>query len=334
MDITSLAAGEVEEFLDLAMKINDHDRDAFPECRHVLRYMLTVDSPNVDLLPLAAIEDGRIVAAGTLLLPLRENTTQAQAAVLVDPDHRRRGFGTAMLEKLTALAREHGCSVLKGNVLHPLEGNTRWSDAGPPFATAHGFAPALTMTGLRLSLSAAESIGEKLWESVRDAIADYELASFTTPTPDEFAAGLAALASRVSSDVPHGELSVEEVSYGIERLREAEAIDAAQGISKLVTVARHRSTGDLAGYSTCLIYKSYPDRGSVGMTLVAPDHRGHRLGTALKLQLHRDLLREFPAVTLLETGNAVQNEPMLRVNRLVGFEPFGYITTYQRNLAE
>ena len=120
----------------------------------------------------------------------------------------------------------------------------------------------------------------------------------------------------------------------MERLREAEAIDRAQGVVKVVAMARHRATGAWAGYSTCLIHRSRPDRGSVGMTLVEPSHRGNRLGIALKLRLHRALRSRFPDVTVIETGNAVQNGPMLRVNRLVGFKPTGHMTTYRKELPE
>jgi hypothetical protein len=63
-------------------------------------------------------------------------------------------------------------------------------------------------------------------------------------------------------------------------------------------------------------------------TLVMAEHRGHRLGLLIKAANLRALRRELPDVSWLCTWNAESNEPMLRVNRALGFHPVGRTTEW------
>ena len=58
-------------------------------------------------------------------------------------------------------------------------------------------------------------------------------------------------------------------------------------------------------------------------TLVHPEHRGHRLGLAVKLANLEALAHEAPLVRRIVTGNARVNAPMIAVNDLMGFEVAG-----------
>jgi RimJ/RimL family protein N-acetyltransferase len=44
------------------------------------------------------------------------------------------------------------------------------------------------------------------------------------------------------------------------------------------------------------------------------------------------LLAELPNVQRVHTWNANENEPMLRVNRALGFRPIGQLTEWQKTL--
>jgi hypothetical protein len=98
------------------------------------------------------------------------------------------------------------------------------------------------------------------------------------------------------------------------------------------TVAVHRDSGRLAAYTT--IGVPAPDRTAVYQwdTLVLSEHRGHRLGQAVKARNLRALRAELPDVRRVVTWNAEQNGPMLRVNRELGFRTVGLNTEWQKRL--
>jgi predicted component of type VI protein secretion system len=53
-------------------------------------------------------------------------------------------------------------------------------------------------------------------------------------------------------------------------------------------------------------------------TSVVDDHRGHRLGLRLKIEMLRWIADERPEVRATETWNSVENHHMLAVNELLG----------------
>jgi hypothetical protein len=62
--------------------------------------------------------------------------------------------------------------------------------------------------------------------------------------------------------------------------------------------------------------------------LVTSEHRGRRLGQLVKATNLRALHAGLPEVTWICTWNAESNEPMLRVNRALGFRPVGRTTEW------
>ena len=141
MEIAPMSSNEVEEFLDLTMAINEHDRDGFIECPHVLRYLLTVDDLGATLQPFVARADGRIIGQATLSLPRRENTAQAQAAVLVVPRspaarHRDGAVGAVDIRRGRAGPQRHDRQRRRNaGCARPLTRPppaTNWSTSSPP----------------------------------------------------------------------------------------------------------------------------------------------------------------------------------------------------------
>ena len=62
-----------------------------------------------------------------------------------------------------------------------------------------------------------------------------------------------------------------------------------------------------------------PHWGFQSGTIVAPEHRGRRLGLAVKVANHRRLREHFPECRVLVTGNADVNAPMNAVNEALGY---------------
>ena len=67
-------------------------------------------------------------------------------------------------------------------------------------------------------------------------------------------------------------------------------------------------------------------------TLVHRDHRGHRLGAAVKVANLRRLQRERPDLTEVVTQNAEVNAQMIGINARLGFEPVALVPEFVRHL--
>ena len=67
-------------------------------------------------------------------------------------------------------------------------------------------------------------------------------------------------------------------------------------------------------------------------TLVHRDHRGHRLGAAVKVANLRRLQRERPDLTEVVTQNAEVNAQMIGINARLGFEPVALVPEFLRRL--
>jgi RimJ/RimL family protein N-acetyltransferase len=67
-------------------------------------------------------------------------------------------------------------------------------------------------------------------------------------------------------------------------------------------------------------------------TIVEPDHRGHRLGLAVKFANLRHLRLAVPETQRLETWNADENTRMIAINELLGFHIVERVDEFQLTL--
>ena len=67
-------------------------------------------------------------------------------------------------------------------------------------------------------------------------------------------------------------------------------------------------------------------------TYVSRDHRGHRLGAAVKVANLRALQAARPDVTRIDTGNADTNAFMVSINERLGFEVVAVSPSFVRRL--
>lgn len=257
-----------------------------------------------------------------------------------------RGIGPAAYAQMEQLAQDAGVRKL----LH-------WSehhDADPPLAridspTGAGSAPLdrtarfLQRTGFRLeqvergsSLAWRESTGEHL-RSLRDDAAEhaagYRVVQWTMPTPDDHVDGYAWMKSRMSTDVPDGDLGMPEETWDVQRVRREESRLMQRGWTLLVTAAQHVVTGELCAFNELALGQDEAATTHQFDALVLSEHRGHRLGMLVKtagLPAWRDQHPLSPRVT---TWNAEENRPMLSINEAIGFTPIAYEGAWRKDLA-
>jgi GNAT superfamily N-acetyltransferase len=282
--------------------------------------------------PFAGYVDGRLVVTGILTSPLKDNRHLAFVDVATDPDHRRAGHGTAMLDHLGELASLDGRDTLMADAAWPFEGAPDGAGVGnAEFLTRMGFAFSLGDIKRALHLPVDPVLLERLVAETEPRHTGYELRSFRGPVPDDIIDSLGALIGTLVTEAPMGDLDVEPEVYDAERLRADEKVVEAAGRRAYLTVAIGPD-GDVVAYSELRVPGHEPDRVYQLGTLVRPEHRGRALGLATKVHNLRQLQAAEPDRRTVYTYNAEVNAHMVRVNDALGFRPVERLGEFQKKL--
>jgi GNAT superfamily N-acetyltransferase len=249
---------------------------------------------------LRAVVDGDVVGVAELELPLTENTEVAWGEVHVLPGHRRRGVGSRLWEALVVRALAAGRTRLGGEVSVDVD------VAGPAyeFARAVGAVERHCEDHLLAELPVPDPQVDQA----------YEVVLWRGRCPDEHRVAYLAMRNQMNADVPTGDLDLEPEVLDDARLSASEE-RLTQAYDVRVAAARRRSDGVFGGYSLLFVPHG-TDHGWQDDTLVMPEHRGLRLGAALKAANYADLPAE---VTSVHTWTAPDNTAMHRTNTALGF---------------
>ena len=162
---------------------------------------------------------------------------------------------------------------------------------------------------------------------------DYRILAFVGPVPEEYAATWATLAGSLEVEAPTGGIELESSDTGVEGLRAEETLMARQGRTPYRSVALDPA-GRVVAYTEVVTTAHEPDRAYQWGTLVHADHRGHRLGLAVKVAAQRLLQQHAPGVRGVWTWNAEENVPMIAVNEQLGFRAVERAGWFERRLDE
>lgn len=286
--------------------------------RAELRAELEEPSAEVEVHWVLAV-DGRGAALGAaeVRLPLRDNTHVTGLTLSVGLDHRRRGVGTALLGHVLDLAGQRGRTTVRVSVERPVEADEEtWP--GLVAMRRWGFRAGQQEARRRLDLPVPPARLAALEREAAPHAAGYAVRAHAGPVPVEDLPVMARLTERMSTDAPNGDLVVEPEVWDAERIRQGEALRAAQGRRQWLAVAA-APDGGLVGYTMLVSSEHEPGRLLQWDTLVVPEHRGHRLGMVLKLACLRAAVADVPAAQRVTTWNAVSNRPMVAVNEALGF---------------
>ncbi|WP_051325786.1 GNAT family N-acetyltransferase [Glycomyces tenuis] len=299
------------------------DPESPPPHEGVFVKALAHPAPDEDEVDFVAVDDGAVVGRLSIGLPKRDNLHFAGADLMVHPDHRRRGIGTALLDKFIDYARADKRTELSLTTRMTWEDGPQRSEAGRRFLEKRGFKLALTCVNRRCASDAMSPEAEQalLDKAVAAAGDEYEVISWLGRTPAELVETMCRLDSMILAEVPLGELELEPETIDAE-LKEAKAVRTeAIGIIPVTTVARHRASGEVVANTVIGVFEDRDFRhGFQWITIVDPDHRGHRLGTLVKVVNLRLLREQFPNVETIWTDNADVNAHMIDINVKMGYE--------------
>ena len=297
-----------------------------------LRAQLLADSHGEKMLGLSGVEDGAVVAAGWVSLPTKDNLHMAWLELHTHPGHRNRGHGSAMLERLTDLALQHGRRTLTAEASYPYE--------CPPDGSGHPHGDFLRHRGFTLGigdvmrvleLPADEGLLEGLAAQAAPHHTGYEIRQFVGPVPEDIIDSFGELVGSLMTEAPVGDLELEPEIIDAARIRANEQVLEESGRTRYTAVAM-APDGTVAAYSELVVPRHDPGRVYQWGTLAHPDHRGHRLGLATKSRNLLWLQREHRDARLLVTYNAEVNSHMITVNEAMGFRPVERMGEFQKKI--
>ncbi|MEW1955626.1 GNAT family N-acetyltransferase [Terrabacter sp. NPDC080008] len=278
-----------------------------------------------------ARDGSELVGVATLWLPMTDNVTMTWADVQVAPGHRRRGAGTALVERLVARAREEGRATVLVEFHVPPDSD---GHGYRRFAERHGFVLGNIEVVRHLELPVAAALLDRHAAQARPRWdGAYRLETHVGGVPDHLVASLCDIMNQLAVDAPSGEIDFEEESLTPARYREYLDVEKAQARVRLTTVAVHEASGRVVAYTDLVLPAGAPGTAWQWGTLVQREHRGHRLGMALKVENLRRLQRDHPERRRVVTGNADTNSWMVSINEALGFRVVELCPAYQRSLA-
>lgn len=277
----------------------------------------------------AAFEGGRMVGEGLIAGNTTDNLRTARLWVWVPPPDRGRGVGRDIAEFLLEKCRLLGRDILHTTAKYPF--GRRNDHAYRRFAERHGFELANTQVERRLGLPVGDGRLTALASQARAGRRGYTLRTIVGPIPADLAQGYCDVNNRLALEAPGGDLHVEPGRRTPQILADQDEELMQQQRTRITTVALDKA-GTVVALTCAVVPSPIAPHVDQWSTIVRADHRGHRLGLAIKVAQIRTLEERFPDKRFITTTNAETNAHMVAVNEALSFEPFALEDEFQRIL--
>jgi GNAT superfamily N-acetyltransferase len=256
---------------------------------------------------------GEMVGEVVLMGNARANLGLGRVLLWVAPQHQRHGYGSALLAHIEGHALARGRTTLRA------QARAGQRHAGNrAFAERHGYTLVMTEVERHLDLPIDLARVERLAVEAAPYHDAYEIRSFVGPVPGELRASYVELRNLLMTEMPHGDLELEVGRDTVEDLDDLEREHAGYGRADVTAVAVQ--DGRIVAYAHASAQGGDARHVDQFGTLVHPEHRGHRLGMAVKCAELRLLAEHFPDRSFVATSNAEVNAHMVAINVALGFE--------------
>ncbi len=277
--------------------------------------------------PVCLFDGDEMVAAGVVGMSLLDNVDKAWMFPAVEPERRGNGLGGRLLEGLIDHARAQGRTLALSGTAVPFA--ERDTSGVLKFAERHGFHLANTEIVRVLPLPVADELLDELERETAPHHRDYVLETYVDELPERHLAAYSHLRNQLGLDAPTGEVDWEEEQATPEIERQKLERSKRSGRRTFITLAVR--DGEAVAHSDLFVPPGSTEVLQMG-TLVRRDHRGHRLGTAVKIANLRALQQAFPEATEVKTQNAETNAWMVGINVRLGFEAVGVVPEFLREI--
>jgi len=275
-----------------------------------------------------AFTGGRMLGELMVTAPLRDNLHMARVWIWVHPDHQRQGVGT----RLSSYADERVRSLGRRTCHAQARIGIDRAGGNRAFAESVGYLLANTEIERRLPLPADTARLDRLAAEAAPHHAGYTLRTVVGPVPADLAPSYMALKNLLFVEAPTGDLEVEAGRETAAELAVQDRYLTESGRTRVASYALD-ADGEVVAYSVAAVSNQHHDHADQWGTLVHPDHRGHRLGMAVKCAALRALSDGFPDKRFIETTNAETNAHMVAINEALGFEIAQVYGDFQKHLA-
>ncbi|MFB6719921.1 GNAT family N-acetyltransferase [Kribbella sp. NPDC056345] len=333
MAITQLKSGDAAamgQWYDMAVAVTRHDLPGIPtpsRQQHLGRFEHS--SPAMIEETLLSWDGDRVVGVASYQLPQSENLSLVYLELIVHPQHRRRGIGTALLAEVYAVARRHGRRLIEVQAVRALPGGVARDESAYRYLTNRGHRPGSTSLRSHCQVADRSSSDEKLLAEAWPHADGYSLVQWRDVAPEEIVEDIAALQSRLMLDAPTGDLTVDQQVYDVARVRRQEASELSRGHRAYSTAARHDASGQVVARTKLAFETDDNTQARQRITIVEPAHRGRRLGLIVKAANHEYARSREPELRVIEAWNAEDNTPMRTVNARLGFHPVDTWSVFQ-----
>ena len=274
--------------------------------------------------------DGTVVAAGVVGYGLLDNTDKAWVYPMVDPARRLQGHGTALLEGLLGRCRELDRPLVTMSASYA---GPESDDAVPVrFAAANGFHVSNTEISRRLHLPVDAALLDEVDAESLAHREGYAVETYVDEIPDHLLESYCGLVNQLVVDAPTGEVDYEASGTTPETTKEHFAQNRKLGRRVFYSLAD--KDGEAVAQSDLAVQAGDTHKALQWATLVRRDHRGHRLGAAVKVANLRALQRECPDVVQIDTQNAETNAHMVSINERLGFEVVAVSPSFVRRFGQ
>jgi GNAT superfamily N-acetyltransferase len=319
----------VYEITHAAMHHERPDAPMWTELENTVEYREPDPSELIE--SYSAYDGDEMVGCGLVAMPQNDNTHLAFVLPWVEPERRRQGIGAALLEHMEERAIAAGRTVLLSESMYPFE--RRDDHPYRRFAEKHGYSVSLTQIRRELALPVPE---ERLQGWIDEALphhADgYRIEFHTGLLPDELLPSFCHAMNQLIVDAPQGNVAFEPESMSPDEVKKRHENNAKAGRTTYHAIGVHEASNEVVAYSTISSVAGETRDLHQWGTLVRADHRGHRLGLAVKARVLLEAQRLHPERTRISTTNAEDNAHMVAINVQMGYRAMEVAPEFVRNV--
>lgn len=297
----------------------------------VTRASVRTSNPIIGVENWVGVLDGTLIAFVDMLFPRNENLQNVHFEGIVHPSCRGRGIGATMYDHVCSRAQRHNRGKLSTTALASLDSQGEVLDGpGIRFCQQRGLSQVLSNIRRQIDMDTVSPQHlAQLRSNCEESGSAYRLVTWMDTADEQYAADLAYLQGRMATDSPRENLDWEATPQDVRRWRGVETMALRRKRTTYYAAAVHRESDRLVAWTSIMFNKHQREHAMQQTTIVDPQHRGHRLGMAIKVTNIEAVRRNEPALRYIHSENAASNRHMVAINDALGFEPFGAAVTFQ-----